>query len=278
MNYLLAKKKKTNNTYYLVLTEETPIFKIPLDIKNPKVFDNNYKLEDDEWFGIKDFSQSNYSIQLVQQVFSSAEHQQIKNNEFKNIRFFCSVQNGEHYCFQRFSYSTVINKKWFNLTGEPILKTEQPIIIIKDIPDAIYVKSENTLYFKKLIDIKPIFPNVFELYKEATDTETKKFLDNNFIQLSNDFSKDDVKSANRKRIAMAIETLSKLKANEKIQIHDYIKDYCPELNFDDQNNTFEVSNEENLKLLIFGIEQRFYTTIVGKEKRVANSISKIEKK
>lgn len=275
MNYLLAKKKKTNNTYYLVLTEETPIFKIPLDLKNPKNFDNNYKLEDDEWFGIKDFSQSNYSIQLVQQVFNSAEHHQIKNNEFKNIRFFCSVQEEEHYCFQRFSYSTVINKKWFNLTGEPILKTEQPIIIIKDIPDAIYVKSENTLYFKKLIDIKPIFPNVFELYKEATDTETKKFLDNNFIQLSNNFNKDDVKSANRKRIAMAQETLSKLKPKEKIQIHNYIKDYCPELNFDDQNNTFEVSSEETLKLLIFGIEQRFYTTIVGKEKRVANSISKI---
>ena len=36
---------------------------------------------------------------------------------------------------------------------------------------------------------------------------------------------------------------------------------------------FEISTDEDLKLLIFGIEQRFYTTRYGeKESRLANSI------
>src|SRR5690606_21072678 len=113
------------------------------------------------------------------------------------------------------------------------------------------------------------------LYKEATDEETENFLDNEFIRLSNGYSKDNVKSANRKRIAMAMETLSNLQQEEREQIHTYIRDYCPDLNFSDAENTFEVGSEDNLKNLIFGIEQRFYTTLVGGEKRVANSISKL---
>lgn len=32
------------------------------------------------------------------------------------------------------------------------------------------------------------------------------------------------------------------------------------------------SNDEELKFLLYGIEQRFYTTILGDEKRLANSI------
>ena len=61
----------------------------------------------------------------------------------------------------------------------------------------------------------------------------------------------------------------------KTQIHNYIKGYCPELHFSEEENTFSVGSEEHLKNLIFGIEQRFYTTIVGSERRLANSISKL---
>ena len=35
---------------------------------------------------------------------------------------------------------------------------------------------------------------------------------------------------------------------------------------------FEISSEQNLKMLLYGIEQRFYTTLIGDEKRLANSV------
>lgn len=276
MNYLIAKKKRTNNTYYLVLSQEDRIYELPNDLLNIKAYDTNYKLEDDEWFGIQDFSNSNYSIPFLTQDFNSAEHHQIMNNQYNTVKFFCSYQDEDDYCFQKFIFSNIISRKWISLSGEPEIKVNEPILILKSIPEAVYRKSTNTLYFKNLSDIKSIFPEIIELYKEATDEETENFLNSEFINLNDGFDKTNVNTANRKRISMAIETLAKLEEEHKVQIHNYIKDYCPELEFSEEDNTFSIGNEEHLKNLIFGIEQRFYTTIVGNERRLANSISKLE--
>ncbi|WP_369765271.1 hypothetical protein [Flavobacterium sp. WC2429] len=276
MNYLIAKKKRTNNTYYLVLSQEDRIYELPNNLLNIKAYDTNYKLEDDEWFGIQDFSNSNYSIPFLTQDFNSAEHHQIINNQYNTVKFFCSYQDEDDYCFQKFIFSNIISRKWISLSGEPKIKVNEPILILKSIPEAVYRKSTNTLYFKNLSDIKSIFPEIIELYKEATDEETENFLNSEFINLNDGFDKTNVNTANRKRISMAIETLAKLEEEHKVQIHNYIKDYCPELEFSEEDNTFSIGNEEHLKNLIFGIEQRFYTTIVGNERRLANSISKLE--
>jgi hypothetical protein len=275
MNYLIAKKKRTNNTYYLVLSQEELIYEIPNDLLNIKGFDTNYKLEDDEWFGIQNFSETIYSIPLLTQDFNSAELHQIDNGEYKKVKYFCSFQDEDYYCFQKFVYSNIISKKWISLNGEPVIKVNEPILILKPVPDAIYRKSTDTLYFKNLSDTKSIFPEIIELYKEATDEETEIFLNSDFINLNDGFDKTRVNTANRKRISMAIETLAKLEDEHKTQIHNYIKGYCPELHFSEEENTFSVGSEEHLKNLIFGIEQRFYTTIVGSERRLANSISKL---
>ena len=276
MNYLIAKKKKTKNTYYLVLSQEDRIYEIPNDLLNIKAYETNYKLEDDEWFGIENFSNTNYSIPLLTQDFNSAEHHQIGNNQYNTVKFFCTFQDDDEYCFQKFINSNIISKKWISLSGEPKIKVNEPILILKTIPDAIYKKSTDTLYFKNLSDVKSIFPEVIELYKEATDEETENFLNSEFINLNDGFDKTKVNSANRKRISMAIETLANLEEEHKAQIHSYIKDYCPELKFSDEHNTFNIGTEEHLKNLIFGIEQRFYTTIVGNERRLANSVSKLQ--
>jgi len=105
---------------------------------------------------------------------------------------------------------------------------------------------------------------------EATEEETIKFLNEHFIVLKNGFSSENVKKNNRKRIALAIDTLSHLKKTEQEQIFSYIGDYCP--NLKNSNDSFEIGNEDDLKMLLWGIEQRFYTTPIKKEKRVANSI------
>lgn len=49
-----------------------------------------------------------------------------------------------------------------------------------------------------------------------------------------------------------------------------IGDYCPELKV--AENSFEIGTEGDMKKLLFEIEQRFYTTPVGREKRIANSV------
>ena len=272
MNYFIAKKKRTNNTYFKVLTTEIAIYSIPDDLNNPITFSNSHNLDEDAWFGIPNFKSSEFAIELLNQEFNSTDYNTIGFNDYWFVKYFCAYQDNNYYCFQNFNNSSVINRKYFNLTGEPVIKTNEPILIIKQVPDAIYVKSEDVLYFKKLLDIKNIFPETEKLYIEATETETSNFLSNDFIRLSNDYNASKVKKANRKRVSMAIETLSKMNAAQKKQIKEYTSEYFPNLNFDAELGSFEIGDEEALKNLIFGIEQRFYTTIVGAEKRVANSI------
>lgn len=274
-SYLIAKQKRTKNTYYLVLSTDSNIYDIPSDLNQGVSYDGNYKLEDDEWFVISNFSSSVFSIPLLNQEFNSAEFNQISFSDLIKVRYFCSFQMDDYYCFQKFVYGNVIQKKWLKLSGEPEIKSNDPILLIKSIPDAIYQKSTDILYFKALSNINTIFPEIMTLYKEATDEEVEAFLNSEFINLKDGFDKTKVSTANRKRITMAIETLKSLNQDDKSIIHEYIREYCPDLEFDDSDSRFTINSENSLKNLVFGIEQRFYTTIVGSEKRLANSVLKL---
>jgi len=271
MNHLLAKKGGRNGAYVKLMSDNN-IFELPGDLDNPHVYDNDHKLDDDEWFAITDFSNSEYSIDFINTDFNSAEYNQIKNDDYKNLKFLCSYQDDNFYFFQKITSSQTITKKWFKISNEPVL-SEEPIIIIKPYSDAIYDKALDILYFKNLTAITTIFPEIGNLYKEATDADTEDFLNNDFINLINNYDVLKVKTANRKRIAMAMDTLSKFTVVEKNKIFEYIKEYCAELDFSEEEGHFEIGTEDNLKHLLYGIEQRYYTTPLGNEKRLANSIT-----
>lgn len=100
-----------------------------------------------------------------------------------------------------------------------------------------------------------------------------EFLNESFISLQEGFSSSDVKTANRKRIALAMDILSKFETREKESVFSYILEYYPESLTAD--GRFSIGSESDLKVLLYGIEQRYYTTPVGQEKRLANSVVKI---
>ena len=75
---------------------------------------------------------------------------------------------------------------------------------------------------------------------------------------------------------MAMDTLQTFTSRQKQTIFKYIKEYCADLAFDKDNQTFSISSEEDLKKLLYGIEQRYYTTKLGNEKRLANSVITLE--
>ena len=72
---------------------------------------------------------------------------------------------------------------------------------------------------------------------------------------------------------MALDTLNKLEEEQKGTVIEYINNYCSDLKYD--NDTFKIKSDDDLKKLLYGIEQRYYTTPIGNEKRCANSIIKI---
>lgn len=137
------------------------------------------------------------------------------------------------------------------------------------------VASNNELCFKDLINIKTMFNDIEELYKIAiNDDETKQFLSNSFINLKNVFSFNKVKIANRQRIAIATEELNRL-GNKTDDLLAYINDYMPQLNF--KEGKFDVGDEKDLKNLLYGIEQIFFTTPLSNEKMIAKSTISIGK-
>lgn len=71
-------------------------------------------------------------------------------------------------------------------------------------------------------------------------------------------------------IALALETLRRMNNDDRSVVFDYIDEYCPGMR--NRNGRFSITNDVDLKLFLFGVEQRFYTTLVGSEKRIANSV------
>lgn len=273
MNHLLAKTRGRNGDYFKVISN-SEIYQLPDDLDNPKEYDTDYKLEDDEWFAITEFSEKEYCIDFLTRRFISTDYNQLPRAQYTNIEYLVAYQTG-YYCFQKLTSSQVINRRYFSMSEQPELITDAPIILINQLPDAIYHKASDTLYFKKLTSITTIFKGIYELYREATQEETEEFLEYDFINLADDYSAENVKKANRKRIAMARETIARFTPAEKQDIFGYIREYCEELVFDENNSNFSVSNEEDLKKLLYGIEQRYYTTRIGGERRLANSVSPV---
>ena len=226
-------------------------------------------LDDHEWFALDQFSKSDYFIDLLSETFESVDFESLAYNEFNLIDYFFTIENNV-FCFQKISKSRLVRRKMVVHIGEGFKFEDCPAMILNDIPDAIYVKANDILYFRKISSITGIFKGIDQLYREASAEETSEFLNESFITLLNNFSCDQVKKPNRKKIALAKDTLSSLEANDRAQIFSYIGQYCPNLKTD--QNTFGIGSEEDLRLLLWGIEQHFYTTPVGGERRIANSV------
>lgn len=279
MNHLLAEiiEKKRGVKTFKVFSEEE-VYALPNDLDNPKDYNSDYNLEDDEWFYIPNFSTTKFCIPLLIKDFISTDYNQISTEQLKKMKYLCSYQihdNKEYYYFQKISASQVIEKRWFKFSDAPSLEKNSSLVVINVLADAIYLKTEDFLYFKKLTSISSIFKGISELYKEATQEETKNFLESDFIKLEDNYSADKVGASNRKRIAMALDTLSTFTVEEKTHIYSYIKEYCNKLNFDEIDSNFTIKSEDDLKHLLWGIEQRYYTTPIRNEKRVANSVSAV---
>jgi hypothetical protein len=269
MNYLLAKIKRKQSMFRILSTDDE-IYVLPDTLDNSAPYNPQTLLEEQEWYSYDNFSVSNYSLDFLSDDFDSVNHNQITGEDTAKISYLCSVQN-HYYFFQVISANMLIRKKWLSLY-ELSIEADKPIITINKNADAIYDKVNDLLYFQKLSAVNTIFRGMDQLYRQATDAETQVFLSSDFLAAQNGFDASAVKIPNRKRIALVMDTLNGFNLQQKGDIFNYIRGYCT-VPFN--NNQFEIATEDDLKLVLYGIEQRFYTTPLGNEKRIANSIISI---
>lgn len=271
MNHLLA-KLRGKDEYKKILSDQT-IYQRPLDLEGKKEYEAGYSLEDDEWFALDQFSEREFCIPLLSKPFRSTDYSPLKVVAPQDIEYICSYQNETDYYFQRIMKYCLLKKRCLMLGDDIRVEDTSSSIILNEVPDALYIKSEDCLYFKKLETIAPIFPGADSLYRAATDQETEDFFKNEFVESVGPYQADKVKKANRKRIAMVMDALKNFDANQRKKVLNYTHRYYPKLPY--HKGRFQVASEEDLKFLLWGIEQRYYTTPVTKEKRVANSVSRL---
>ena len=269
--YVKIRLRGKANKYRKLLSTDENLYCSPDElIESSCPYTPGATLETGEWFKISEFSENDFSIEITQKDYETVDYDSLQKAEYSQVDYlFAKID--DNLFFQNISKSKLVKKKGILGFGEGYrYERETAILFINEYPDAIYIPAEDALYFQRLEPIASIFGGISELYREATEHEVEEFLQNDFIDLTDGFESSKVKVANRKRIAMAMDTLSKMHDDDKKQIFAYICDYCPDIVTPEQK--FKVGSEENLKMVLFGIEQRFYTTLVGGEKRIANSV------
>jgi len=269
--YLLAKIRGRGNICKHMLTSSSPLFSIP-DDSDLLVFDPRTLLEDTEWFYIDKFSEAKFFIKFLGDEFDSTQYNSVKPSDLSAIDYLLAMC-GENWFFQKINPKQIIQKRLLSLKTFKISSPE-PVIALNEYADAIYLKNDDRLIFKNLSSITGIFKGIESIYRIATNAEVDKFIALPCVSLDSNFKKESIKTANRKRIALALDGFAKLPQHEKDTISTYIAKYCPAL-YNKKTKSFKVSNEEELKHLLFGMDQRFYTTQVGNENRIANSVTKL---
>lgn len=273
MDHTIVKiRTRERHNKYRKLLSDIKLYMLPDNIENTVPYSPDHNLDEDDWFVIKEFSEKDYCLPFLKDEFTSISYGVLQKDEFEKIDYLCYIEDNGRYFFQKVSKSALLSKKRITLGDMVKYSDSSSEIIIQKEPDAIYLKEKDCLYFRKLEAIAGIFKGIDTLYREATEEETEKFLGQKFIELEG-FTAKHVKQANRKRIAMVGDMLGKMEKKKKRIILDSFKEYCPELLT--EKGRLKVSSENDLKLVLYGLDQRFYTTPDGEEKRIANSIIRI---
>lgn len=276
MNHIFAKVKMRGKGIKerKILSTDLPVYEMESGIASNSVeYDPDTLLDENSWYRISNLTGRDFCVDILRADISSIDFDLLSTELFTQIDYIF-VDIGDYVFFQNISKSKLVRRKAILHLGENFKFDDSCLSIsINERPDAIYDRKTDILYFKRLASITSIFKGIDQLYREATEGEVQKFLESEFICLTDKFDSKMVKTSNRHRIALAMDTLDRLDEYEKKQVFSYIKEYCPDLSTEEE--TFSIGSEDALKQLLYGIEQRYYTTLVGGEKRLANSVIKI---
>lgn len=236
-------------------------------------YNPNTLLDDNMAYKISRFSTKEYCIDILKNTFNDPDYNEYSNA--LNKEFLLNVVDNVYY-FQRITPAMLRPKRILRISNnvsKQSISFEQTkrgeTITLQTQPDAIYDKDKDELQFIKLNAIKRFFVGIDTLYREATNDEIKKFLNQDFIQVGKNFSFDLVMGNNRKKIALLKDKYSNCSNDEKSVLRKYIHNYDSHLTFD--GNVFEISSNKELTNLLRGLDEDYYTKPIENQKYVANS-------
>lgn len=292
--FVLAKiKRKRKNNGFSKLVSNKVFFNFDQSSVAVLDYDPETLKENGEFYRIINFKSYAFCPAWVGSDLDSKNFNDIESKDFNGIDYIFQVDDHGNLSFQVATSNVYLREKKFYELGENVkveadgvsdLESEEidenkeskrTILVINDYPDAYYDFDSDTLIFKSLNLLNKIFSGANDLYKEATNEEVIGFLSSNFMTLTNGFDNTKVGVPNRKKIAICLDTFFKMSISEQLNILDEARDYIPHL-YDGSSKKFIINSDENLKFLLYGIQERYFTTKVSKEKRIANSIVRVD--
>ncbi len=276
MDFLFVKTKGKRGSFCKVLSDQQVYCDIP-SFEDNRPYNDEVRLLENQWFVLANFSQKEYAPSLVKDEFNAAQWSQIDRANYGRIDYIVAVQDdGNQLIFQNITSSLIYKRQnWLSLDDQPSLLNKAHLLVIHDQADAYYQRNNDCLYFQRLSSITNIFPGINELYNEATDDEVDLVLSLPILNVVPDFTKDKVKTANRRKIREALDIYNQYNNQQKEQLPLYMQKYCPRLSFDSVSGRFDIIDEKTLTLLLNGLCQRYYTTEISQEKKVALSTERV---
>ena len=135
MDHVFAKEKGRLGQYAKLFSERN-IYKLPEELENAVEYDAAYKLEENEWYMLSEFSTKDFCIDILKEPVDSTDYVTITNNVLKNLEYICAYQNENEFYFQRVLKSRLIKKhRIIDFTQEMKIRETGEGIIINDIPE-----------------------------------------------------------------------------------------------------------------------------------------------
>lgn len=230
-------------------------------------------LESGEWFKIEGVKGNGINNEIITS-FKPSNYNNIKREEFEHIDHMVIVQDDNYY-FEKISKRHLISAPTVVFGAKPTIKETNKMLILDGRFDAIYNALSDTLYFKNFGTLTSLFTGVTEYYKEATDEVVKKFLEDDSLEIDKDFNEGKVSKPNRKRIGLLVDRMDSFDTGEKQIISEYILKYVGNIKTNASKDKLIINNDEDLKHVLMGFLERYFTTIVTNEAKLATGVMPI---
>ena len=270
MGVFIAKIKDDDERWYKIVDQIMNDELSEIVLGDAVAYDPN-NTEANQWFKIDGFDQKEGFLPLLAQQINAADLESLDRQQYDNIEFIAFFDQGRYY-MQKITRGNYLKKKWFSWDGD-ILKYQEDegIIYINPVPNCIYDTNTRAIYFMDIAKAYGIFSNLKLDYKAATDDEANRFLQSDIVDAQT-LPIEKVGVSNRKRITSILTKYEAYTPNEKATLKEYIKKSVgANLDFDDNAKKFVVNTDTQLRLLLYGIQQRFYMPPLEDEVQVATS-------
>jgi len=279
MGTFIAKLTGDNDCWYKLADQIVNEDYDSITFDNPIDYDPN-NTESGQWFKIESFNEKDGFLRLLDIDFDVADLSSLTSDQFTehNIDFVAYYCDHKYY-IQKFTKANFMKKKWFSLDGNAVRYHEEDgLIYINPIPNCIYDNQTKRIYFMDISKAYSVFGDLKLDYKAATETETKRMLQSDLISTANGFNAANVGVSNRKRITSILAKYNAYEPAKKAQLRQYIHETVgAHLPFDKTTGKFIVANDIQLRLLLYGVQQRLYQPPLEDEVQVATATTGLSK-